>query len=188
MKFNIVNLSTGSRVFIIEDFFVDTLYNDIVRLFNEYTVDNQDWFEDPVYSHAYHGRIVYRGTDPVIDKLTTLASDDTAWICQQLGKKVEFSSLSLWLDLPGYQIPAHYDQPHFEHAVQIYVPEHKNFWEMLGTCVYTDNNHHDPLFEINYRPNRGYLIDRTDTVKHGLNHSIPEPFRRQSVYLRYIIK
>lgn len=190
MRLNTINLATGNRFFIVEDFFEKEQYTSIVELFDQYTGENPDWFEDPTYSHNYAGRMVYRGESAALARLQELAASPAIidWVSQTVEQRLEYVNLSLWLDLPGYQVPPHYDQSLFEYAVQIYVPNPTNFWEMLGTCVYTDDPARVPLFEVHYHPNRGYLIDRTDTVKHGVNHAIPAQFRRQSVYLRYRIK
>ena len=190
MKLSTVTLTTGSRFFIIQDFFEPEQYTSIVALFDQYCTDHPDWFEDPRYSHAYRGRMVYRGNSAVVTQLQQLAADPATvkWVSETVGQTLEYQSLDLWLDLPGYRITAHYDIPNFEYAVQIYVPNPNHFFEMLGTCVYTDSAVREPLFEIHYRPNRGYLIDRTHTVRHGINHAIPAEFRRQSVYLRYRIR
>jgi hypothetical protein len=187
MQVNTVALASGSRFFIVEDFFEPDQYNSIVELFDQYRVDNPDWFEDPRYSHAYRGRMVYRGTSDTVAQLQQLAAspDMVNWVSQTVGQDLKYLNLDLWLDLPGYRVTPHYDTPSFEYAVQIYVPNPNHFFEMLGTCVYTDHKLYSPLFEIHYRPNRGYLIDRTDSVRHGVNHAISAEFRRQSVYLRY---
>jgi hypothetical protein len=187
MQVNTVTLASGSRFFIVEDFFEPEQYKSIVELFDQYRADHPDWWADPRYSHAYAGRCVYRGNSAVIEQLQALASAPATvkWISGTVGQVLEYQSLDLWLDLPGYRITPHYDTPSFEYAVQIYVPDPTHVFEMLGTCVYTDHAERDPLFEIHYRPNRGYLIDQTHTVRHGLNHAIPDQFRRQSVYLRY---
>lgn len=190
MKLNTVTLASGSRFFIIQDFFEPAQYTSIAALFDQYHTDHPDWFADPRYSHAYRGRMVYRGNSHVVAELQQLAADPATvrWVSDAVGQALEYLNLDLWLDLPGYRITPHYDTPSFEYAVQIYVPDPNHFFEMLGTCVYTDSEWHDPLFEIHYRPNRGYLIDRTHTVRHGLNHAIPDQFRRQSVYLRYRVR
>jgi hypothetical protein len=189
MKLNTINLSNGSRFFIVEDFFGEEQYNSIVGLFDQYTADNADWWEDPVYAHTYHGRCVYRGSSEVVDQINQLATSAATleWISGLIGKELEFAGSDLWLDLPGYRVTPHYDGTHFEYAVQIYVPDPGpgRSWEMLGTCVYTDANMYRPLFEIHYIANRGYIIDRADTVRHGVNHAIPQQYRRQSVYIRY---
>ena len=190
MQLNTVNLATGNRFFIIQDFFEPEQYNSIVELFDQYRAENSDWSEDPRYSHAYPGRMVYHGDSATLTKLQELAASPAmvTWVGQTVGHDLEYHNLSLWLDLPGYRVTPHYDTASFEYAVQIYVPNPTHFFEMLGTCVYTDPSERDPLFEIHYRPNRGYLIDRTDSVKHGVNHAIPAEFRRQSVYLRYRLR
>jgi len=189
MRLNTVTLASGSRFFIVEDFFEPAVYTSTVELFDQYRTEHPDWFADPRYSHAYAGRMVYRGNSAVLEQLQQLASsaEIVSWVSDTVGHELEYLNLDLWLDLPGYRIAPHYDMPGFEYAVQIYVPSPNHYFEMLGTCVYTDHEVREPLFEIHYRPNRGYLIDRTDTVKHGLNHAIPVQFRRQSVYLRYCV-
>lgn len=190
MRLNTVALASGSRFFIVEDFFESEQYTAIVELFDQYSTEHPDWFADPRYSHAYAGRMVYRGTDAVVEQVQALAASPatTEWISNAVGHRLRYQNLDLWLDLPGYRIAPHYDTPGFEYAVQLYVPNPNHFFEMLGTCVYRDHAERDPLFEIHYRPNRGYLIDRTHTVRHGLNHAIPAEFRRQSVYLRYQVE
>jgi hypothetical protein len=190
MNLTTVNLATGHRFFIIEDFFEPKQYQSIVQLFEQYTAENPDWFEDPRYSHAHQGRMVYCGKSTTLTQLQELAAspDVVTWVSQTVGQDLRYLDLDLWLDLPGYQVTPHYDTPSFEYAVQIYVPNPNHFFEMLGTCVYIDTAVRSPLFEIHYRPNRGYLIDRTDSVRHGVHHTIPAEFRRQSVYLRYQIQ
>jgi hypothetical protein len=188
MKLNTVTLASGHRFFILEDFFEPAQYTDLVELFDQYTANHPDWWPDPRYSHTYQGRMVYRGSSTAHTQLQQLACspDTVGWVSHLVGHDLEYVDLDLWLDLPGYRVTPHCDTASFEYAVQLYIPNPNHFFEMLGTCVYTDTGL--PLFEIHYRPNRGYVIDRTDSVYHGVNHSIPEQYRRQSVYLRYQIR
>ena len=185
MQINTVTLAAGHRFFIVEDFFEPAQYNALVALFDEYTADHVDWLALPGH---FRGRMVYGGASTTLTQLHQLACnpDTIGWISHLVGHDLAFESLSLWLDLPGYQVTPHCDIASFEYAVQIYVPDPDHFFEMMGTCVYTDLDL--PLFEIHYRPNRGYLIDQTHTVRHGLHRAIPAGIRRQSVYLRYQIR
>lgn len=182
-----IEFPDNSRLFLIEQVFQEPLQTEIINLFQNYTNEPNHWPADERYSHTFRGRLVYHGNNAVIAQLKDFAQSDSfiSEIKNILGKQVEFYDLDLWLDKPGYQIKPHYDGTDFDHAVQVYMPYKLEYWQMLGTCVYTSMNPHDALFEMHYRPNAGYLIDKTHTIIHGLNHTIPSQYDRRSVYLRY---
>ena len=100
-----------------------------------------------------------------------------------LGFPVECAGVSLWIDLPGYQILPHYDSTGFDYALQIYAPDERHYFRVVGTCCYVDPT--KPMFELAYMPNTGYFIDRTQTILHGLNHQIPKGYTRHSIYIRF---
>ena len=182
-----IEFPDGSRLFLIEQVFRDPLKTDIIKLFQNHINELEDWPEDKRYNHTFPGRLAYCGQSPVVHQLASFAESEsfTRQIAQVLGKNVRFCGLDLWLDKPGYAIKPHCDGTEFDHAIQVYMPYKFEYWQMLGTCVYTSRSPQDALFEMHYRPNSGYLIDKTHTIIHGLNHSIPPQYDRRSVYLRY---
>lgn len=183
----IIEFKDKSRLFLIEQVFSDPLKTDIINLFQNHANDLSSWVDDERYNHTYKGRLAYHGNDPVITQIREYAQSESfvSELNRALGKNVEYYGMDLWLDKSGYEIKPHYDGTDFEYAVQVYMPYKLEYWQMLGTCVYTSMNPHDALFEMHYRPNAGYLIDKTHSIIHGLNHRIPPQFDRRSVYLRY---
>jgi hypothetical protein len=183
MKVNAAVQLEGARVFLIDECFDLEFLTQVNQLFADST---QGWADDPVFAHT-PGRLVYHASNSTTQSIDQYAVTLAAQVGQLLGRPVEYRNSTLWLDQPGYTIAPHYDQQgNPEIAVQIYVGTAVKTWEMLGTCVYRDNNR--PLFEMHYRPNSGYLMEYPHLIRHGLNHNIPQQYRRNSVYLRYAYK
>jgi hypothetical protein len=174
-----VSFPDNSRVILVDDFFDQADIASINQLF----YSSVDWEKGAEFSH-YAGREVYRGSSPVLEQIKEHAH--RVDIGSVLGVDVEFSGIDLWKDSTGYKILPHYDVPGPDYAVQIYMGEGQNTFQMLGTAIHVKRKQHTaPLFEISYRPNSGYIIDAPHTVLHGLNHGIPPAYQRYSVYLRY---
>lgn len=169
----------SSRFILVDNFFEQSTISSINQLF----YSDADWETGQEFAH-YQGREIYRGTSPVLEQIKIHATQiDIGGI---LGTEVEFSGVDLWKDSPGYRITPHRDVPGPDYAVQIYMGEGHNTFQMLGTAIYTEKHGHTtPLFEISYRPNSGYIVDAPHTVLHGLNHEIPPGYQRYSIYLRY---
>lgn len=176
-----VTFENGSRLFMVNEFFSTELDAEIFKLFVNFK-DNPDWQDVDEFSHN-KGRLVYRGTAPVVDDIRACGKQYETELSTILGKNIVFDSFAMWTDSPGYKIPPHYDTAPFEHAVQIYMTDPLRNFEMLGTAFYKANKQY--LFEIPYRRNSGYFIDSTHTIMHGLHHHIPPEYYRYSVYLKY---
>ena len=176
-----VNFENGARLFLINNFFSSDLDVELFNLFANFKT-NPDWQDMDEFSHN-KGRLVYCGSDPVVDKVYTVGKNCEYDLSSLLGKTINFTGLSLWTDSPGYTISPHYDAPHFDHAVQIYMTDPTRNFEMMGTAFYKADKQY--LFEIPYRRNSGYFIDATHNIMHGLHHHIPPEYYRYSVYLRY---
>ena len=166
------------------DILPTALYTKAIELFNSYPGHADDWPSPPEFAHR-KGRLAYAGSSDLTEKIQALANSDEMQLqlTEMLGFSVNCSGVSLWLDLPGYQILPHYDSPGFEYSIQIYVPDVAHYFRTMGTCVYTDPT--SPMFELTYMPNTGYCMDRTQTILHGLNHHVPQGYTRNSIYLRF---
>jgi len=188
MKVNsTVIFHNNSRLFLLGEILQTSLYQEVVKLFNEYQPGHADWQDTPEFAH-YPGRLVYSGSSSVIEKINQLveSAEFNNQLNSILGLSLKCHGTGLWLDLPGYKIPPHSDTMLFDYGLQIYVPDETNFFQMLGTCFYhNDPKFIKPMFEIHYMPNTGYFIDKTHSITHGLHHGIPPNYRRQSVYIRY---
>lgn len=176
-----VNFENGSRLFMLNDFFNKELDSELFKLFVNFQT-NPDWQDLDSFSHN-KGRLVYCGTDPVLDKVNAVGQQHETELSSLLDKTIKFEGVNLWVDSPGYKISPHYDTPHFDHAVQIYMTDPTRQFEMMGTAFYANDKRY--LFEIPYRRNSGYFIDATHNIMHGLHHHIPPEYYRYSAYLRY---
>jgi hypothetical protein len=185
MKINsTVIFPNKSRLFMLGDILPQTLYAEAVALFNSYADQPENWPSPPEFAHQ-PGRLVYNGSCDLAQQVQALANAEEmqAQLTEVLGFSVNCSGVSLWIDLPGYQIHPHYDSPGFEYSLQIYAPDVNHYFRVIGTCCYTEPT--KPMFELAYMPNTGYFMDRTQTILHGLNHHIPEGYTRHSIYLRF---
>jgi hypothetical protein len=175
-----VHFANHARLFLIDNFFSQQLDAQLFDLFRRYSDTSPDWSSIPNFEHN-PGRMVYTGSTDDIDNhvRTTVLNQLNA----VLDKPVSYVGSSMWIDLPGYVIPPHYDLDAFEHAVQIYMTDPTRNFEMMGTAFYLDPK--QLMFEIPYRRNSGYLIDTAQNILHGLHHAIPPGFLRYSVYMRF---
>lgn len=176
----VIDFPSGSKMIVIENFFDQHMLSTINQRF---LLPREQWSAVGDFAH-HNGRLVYQQSDSVNQDIANHSRAVCGEIQQVIGHTVQYQSHDLWLDLPGYEIKPHTDQPHYpDVALQIYMGEPHKVWEMLGFCIYDQNL--KPLFEMHYRVNCGYILLHPDTVMHGLNHRIPDAFVRQSVYVRY---
>jgi hypothetical protein len=171
-----------ARLYLVDQCFDAELLASINQLFADSVTG---WIDNTQFAHM-PGRLTYQLDNATTQAIDRYARQVATQISELLERQVEYVHSSLWLDLPGYRIPPHYDQAGYpDIALQIYAGLSSTSWEMLGTCVYRDST---PLFEMHYRPNSGYLMEYPHLIKHGLNHTIPEQYVRNSVYLRFAYK
>ena len=175
-----INFPSGSKLTLVENFFSKELADKINALFK---LPGDQWTENAVFAHQT-GRLSYdnkHSTRDAIDAYAVIMQDT---ISQAIETKVSYIDHSLWLDLPGYRIAPHNDSEGYpEIAVQVYMGDPELVWEMLGFCLYTEDQR--ALFEAHYRINSGYIFLHPHKINHGLNHHIAPQFVRNSVYMRY---
>jgi len=96
------------------------------------------------------------------------------------GQRLEcWGGLSIWKDLPGFEIGLHVDNANFHCAIQIYLGE--DFHPDLGTTFMVDGK----ARKIPYAPNCGYFLGTANVTAHGLLTPVSEGFQRFSLYVRY---
>ena len=183
MKINATIQIDSARLFLVDNCFNSTTLAAVNVVFSDL---NNGWAADPIFAHR-PGRLVYQNSNTVTQSIDASAQVLSDQIGALLGRKIQYKSSSLWIDLPGYVIAPHYDIPgNPEIAMQIFVGNRAKVWEMLGTAIYLPEQHgRNPLFEMHYRINSGYIMEYPDRVRHGLNHNIPAQYERNSVYLRF---
>lgn len=183
MKINATVQFDSAKLFLVDNCFDSTTLDAVNVLFSD---QNNGWAADPIFAHK-PGRLMYQDSNVVTQLIDTSAQVLSGQIGALLGRKIQYQSSSLWLDLPGYVIDPHYDTPgNPEISMQIFVGDPAKVWEMLGTAIYLpESGGRNPLFEMHYRINSGYIMEYPDRVRHGLNHNIPAQYVRNSVYLRF---
>lgn len=184
MIYSKFEMATGERVWLLENFFDRELASEITCFFLGWDQEPQAWLEQDNFAH-YRGRRVYQGQADTVDSINHYCQQPGVQsVIQQLaGKSLEFAGTSLWLDQAGYAIAPHLDvmTDNFEfYGVQIYMAAETV--PTIGTMFY--NNQHEPLFNLVYKNNAGYFMDRSDRILHGLN-PVPSGIDRYSVHIRY---
>ena len=177
-----INFPSGAKLIIVENFFPQELAKEINTLFK---LPMNQWTAHDNFAHC-PGRLNYDNAHPIKDAIDLYATQLQDVVGQAIDVKVEYINHSLWLDVPGYKIAPHKDTEGSGIAVQIYMGDPDVVWEMLGFCVYTEQQR--ALFETHYRINAGYICLHPHLINHGLNHTITPQFVRNSVYMRYSIK
>jgi hypothetical protein len=182
IKINATVQFDSAKLFLVDNCFDSTTLRDINGLFSD---RDTGWAADPIFAHK-PGRLMYQNSNTVTQSIDASARVLSDQIGALLGRKIQYQSSSLWLDLPGYAIDPHYDTPgNPEISMQIFVGDPAKVWEMLGTAIYLPEQRRNPLFEMHYRINSGYIMEYPDRILHGLNHHIPAQYVRNSVYLRF---
>ena len=182
MKHFTLDFHNDTRLFLIEDFFSETLARDILTLFKTGPGESTAWEVIQGQTHEVD-RYHYIGTGSVLDQIVRYASsvETQTYFSALLGNSLEFIGAALWFDQADYSIPPHYDLDPYQYAAQIYITDTPNM--ISGTTIY--NSQYQPLVQLPLRNNFGYFIDRTTTVLHGIATPIPADCSRYSVYVKY---
>jgi hypothetical protein len=184
MQLSKFELSTGQRVWLIENFFEQSLAKNITQYFISTQSDSTLWQEKNIFSH-YQGRSIHIGSTDLIKEIEEFAQSQEVklTIGSVIDKSLEFSTVDLWIDRPGYQIQSHCDlatEPKLFYAIQIYMAD--ELIPSIGTMFHSHDG--GPLFNLVYKNNCGYVMDRGDKIFHSLN-PVPNNVDRYSVHIKY---
>ena len=102
-------------------------------------------------------------------------------ITNELEKKFEtdlnFESVDIWLDGPGYYLPPHTDDTRIKLALQIYLGN-----DNVGTSLFDQNKRAIKTFS--FKVNSGYALLNNKNSLHGLTNPVTKA-SRISLYARY---
>jgi len=177
MKSHTLTLSDGGRVFFIENFFPQQMADQLLALFLK--DDTSSWQAHRNFA-TVSGRLVYCGDMVVLNNINDFVKTQLDTIAAWVNKPVKLLNTSLWKDIAGYHSGVHTDQDHYEYATQIYITDTPHL--AAGTAIYQDLA--QPVAQMAFRHNFGYLFDTAKTVRHAA-HAIPQGVNRFSVYTRY---
>jgi hypothetical protein len=180
MIVNTVNIATGSKVFLIEEFLPSEVHSNIKTLFNEFAKDSADW-KIPEWAQG-RPRYVYQGQSEKYNALKNfvISSSLLTQLEHLLGIKVQNTGIDLWVDFAGFgTLAPHYENEGSIYLSQIYISDKE--YPFVGTTIYNDNK--EILFQLPFRDNYGWLFDKGYTVMHGREHDIPDSLARCSIML-----
>jgi len=180
MIINTVTISTGAKVFLIEEFLPTSIHISIKQLFDSFNKDNADW-KMPTWTEG-RPRYVYCGNSNEYNLLKNyVASPELIDQLESiLGLKVQNTGIDLWVDFSGFgTLAPHYENEGSIYLAQIYISDQE--YPFIGTTIYNDNK--EILFQLPFRDNYGWLFDKGYTVMHGRKHDIPENLARCSIML-----
>jgi len=128
-------------------------------------------------------RIKLKHNNPLQNKLKIIFSHSQIkkFIQESYDIKVGDVVPSVWIDSEGYNLPRHVDDGSIAVAMQIYLGTARK----LGTQLYTDMESTDPLATFEYKMNCGYMMLNCNTSFHQTEGTVPEGFKRPSVYIRF---
>jgi len=116
-------------------------------------------------------------SDTVIEELHEIFSAVTPEINQIFpGRPKNFWGISIWQDLPGYEIGWHIDNVDIDVALQLYLYSQPG----MGTVFVSE---HDPVLISSYH-NSGYLVlhDNEHRIPHRTETIVPRDTVRYSLY------
>lgn len=154
------------------------------------SLEIDQWIKDPIndfywqkvkYANKTHERKkVNLIENSVVEELYNIFPKITSQVQERLNlpKDSQFQGLSLWRDLPGYNMTGHTDNPVIYAAMQIYL-----FDTVDSDCGTVFNvNGKDTL--IPFKPNTGYLLNNTvqPRLEHWIAKTVPPEQERVSIY------
>ena len=174
MLINTVNLTNGSRVFLIDQFFSTELITGLHSICDSFDKNNRSWTKVDWTDLRY----TYTGSDPAYYLLEQEMKAPRE-LGAAVGKELRLSAISMWVDLPGTGTLAPHVEGDGSYLAQVYVtskeyPDH-------GTTIY--NDHKQTLFQLPYRDNLGWFFDTGRTVMHGRARSVPADLERYTIML-----
>jgi len=179
MIVNTVQISTGAKVYLIDEFLPADMLAKVKKLFAEYGT-NSNW-QMPEWTQG-RPRYVYTGQNQeYVDFCNYVKSTKVlARLGQILNTDVKNTGIDLWIDFAGFgTLAPHYENEGSIYLAQIYISDKE--YPFIGTTIYNDSK--QILFQLPFRDNYGWLFDKGHTVMHGRAHDIPNDLARCSIML-----
>ena len=111
-------------------------------------------------------------------KIFFMNSKITNALAKKFNTELQFDSVDIWIDKPGYYLKPHTDDSRIKLAIQIYLGEDEN----VGTALFDKDNNVLKTFE--YKLNSGYALFNNKVGWHGPSTKV-ENGTRKSMYVRY---
>ena len=144
---------------------------ELVNLENLNFVKLEKQFDRPRHRVDYNDNIMKKL------KIFFMHSKITNVLAKKFNTELQFDSVDIWQDKPGYYLEPHTDDPRIKLALQIYLGDNN-----VGTSLFDKDNNVLKTFE--YKLNSGYALLNTSDSLHGTTTKV-ESGLRNSMYVRY---
>ena len=179
MIVNTVQISTGAKVYLIDEFLTTDILAKVKTLFGEFGT-NDSW-KIPDWTQG-RPRYVYTGQSKEYTEFCEYikSTEVLGRLGQILNTDVQNTGIDFWIDFAGFgTLAPHYENEGSIYLTQIYVSDKE--YPFIGTTIYNENQ--QILFQLPFRDNYGWLFDKGYTVMHGRAHDIPDNLARCSIML-----
>ena len=131
----------------------------------------EDWQEE------YNRRKIIYAADSIYSKLNQQNKSNLDKISKSIKVQLAGCDTAFWLDLPGFSMQRHLDNPGVYVSMQVYLSESLS---QLGTVFYHNNGF--IRYAAPYKVNTGYIMINGPDQIHGMETEIVSPEYRLSSY------
>ena len=137
---------------------------------NCYSDSTFDWLANIVdttgnefVSEALNKRLSLKKHTPDYQKLHDIGIQQTNGIGELVGQKLELMDTKFWLDLPQFGCQVHSDSKDLIVSYQVYI---HTLGDPVIACRGAEFLHVDPPYQVDLKPNYGYLNYNIDLKEH----------------------
>ena len=154
------------------NFFGKDVMKELVNLENLNFVKLEKQFDRSRHRVDYNDNIMKKL------KIFFMHSAITNALSKKFNADLQFDTIDIWIDKPGYYLEPHTDDSRIKLAIQIYLGEDEN----VGTSLFDEEGNVCKTFE--YKLNSGYALFNNKFSHHGTTTKV-ESGTRKSMYVRY---
>jgi hypothetical protein len=154
---NIIAVDDRKDLFTVKDLITDKLMNELSKVeLKDISWTKMEWQED------WKRRKLDVAPGSVLEQIEKEINSHAETIGKAIGRTVKYITTIFWLDLPGFTVTPHIDNPEVDNAFQLYLKDCDN----AGTVFYDIK---DNEIEIRDDAQRWYYfgpIDRSTSIRH----------------------
>ena len=153
----IIAVDSKKDLFQIKDVITDETMNELSKVeLEDISWTKQEWQED------WKRRKLHVAPDSIFEQIGKEINSHTETISKAIGETIKRIEVIFWLDLPGFTVTPHIDNPKIDNAFQLYLKDCVN----AGTSFYNPKDS-----EIEIRDDNQRWHYNPDTGKATLRHT-----------------
>jgi len=189
---NIIAVDDRKDLFAVKDLITDELMNELSKVeLKDISWTKMEWQED------WKRRKLEVESDSVFKQIEKEINSQAKLIGAVIGRTINNISVTFWLDLPGFTVTPHIDNPKVDNALQLYLKDCNNagtsfynpkdseietkddeqFWHYIGDKVPSSLRH-----TFNCVKNTGYIMLNNEKQLHGVPTTLGKDDLRLSIY------